>query len=817
MSIAKRHMPDLVAGKSDAEILALRTNPDISGRAAQALDRENAAALQNAGVPVTEATLYAAHHFGPQKAVAFGRASMDTPMSSILTADQMRANPYLQGKTKAQALANWSQRAGLDGGADIGQIASGAQQQAGAAMSDQGIEIRPAMPDDPVQQQADMPVQAVDTGNDWMDVVLQNRDRSATDLLLPNQADEATASSAIVLRSDAFRGATMRERIMSAFDFARQKFAGSTVHNQSDGSDIIIPASGIKHALSGQVSEATLAAVSKLDEVVAKAEFVTSEPDKKGRNTIKEVRLYEQDVSIDGKDKRLRVVVRVAHDGSRYYDHFEIKEKAPAGQSGKRVQPGSLQPFTGAVPANAGADNSLPGNGADVKREASDARGAAQSAFKGETYGNQRTGQENLEERGRRQPDARDAGHQTDDRARPADAGATQAERETGRPNASRSDASTNGQRRTGVTAQQNHAEPARKGESNEYASGVPKGQPAEPDADTAKLEQRINRWLAHEGRQGGWRASRVSAASLPDALNHALDRFHDATGTRVVLFRNLTPEIDDFNGVNFRDGILYINENSRHPLTLTAAHEWLHNIRKTHPLLYEALAQEVMRQGDLPGHQQHLKESGEPRWRNPDVVVEELTAAAVSDALTDPEFLHRLAQKNQNLFQKVARAFLDFLKTLTQGWRDQGSNRYLQDVEAFRDRLEAVLDLYQQDGNRSGGVSEPMFQRAWHGTPHRGIEQTGFKLNKIGTGEGTQHEGWGIYFASKREVAEWYRNTLTQYRSAPPELFRAREQQEQLKHDLDKVRKELDVAGQWERTNEQGLLTGLSLSKTGV
>ena len=151
---------------------------------------------------------------------------------------------------------------------------------------------------------------------------------------------------------------------------------------------------------------------------------------------------------------------------------------------------------------------------------------------------------------------------------------------------------------------------------------------------------------------------------------------------------------------MNFRDGILYINENSRYPLTLTAAHEWLHDIRKTHPLLYEALAQEVMRQGDLPGYQQHLKESGEPRWRNPDVVVEELTAAAVSDALTDPEFLHRLAQKNQNLFQKVARAFLDFLKTLTQGWRDQGSNRYLQDVEAFRDRLEAVLDLYQQDGN---------------------------------------------------------------------------------------------------------------------
>lgn len=49
-----------------------------------------------------------------------------------------------------------------------------------------------------------------------------------------------------------------------------------------------------------------------------------------------------------------------------------------------------------------------------------------------------------------------------------------------------------------------------------------------------------------------------------------------------------------------------------------------------------------------------------------------------------------------------------------------------------------------------------------WHGTPHRGIERTGFKLNKIGTGEGAQVYGWGIYFASQRVVAEGYRKALS-------------------------------------------------------
>lgn len=131
LRVVKRYMPNLAEGKSDEQILSLRTNVNISGRAAVALDQENAAALKKAGVPVTEATLYAAHHFGARAAVAFGRASMDTPMSSILTPDQMRANPYLNGKTKAQTLQNWQRRAGLDGSAAvaIGQQAQQAQQR----------------------------------------------------------------------------------------------------------------------------------------------------------------------------------------------------------------------------------------------------------------------------------------------------------------------------------------------------------------------------------------------------------------------------------------------------------------------------------------------------------------------------------------------------------------------------------------------------------------------------------------------------------------------------------------------------------------
>lgn len=47
----------------------------------------------------------------------------------------------------------------------------------------------------------------------------------------------------------------------------------------------------------------------------------------------------------------------------------------------------------------------------------------------------------------------------------------------------------------------------------------------------------------------------------------------------------------------------------------------------------------------------------------------------------------------------------------------------------------------------------------AWHGTPHN-VDQ--FSLSKIGTGEGAQAFGHGLYFAGKKEVADHYRGALS-------------------------------------------------------
>ena len=54
--------------------------------------------------------------------------------------------------------------------------------------------------------------------------------------------------------------------------------------------------------------------------------------------------------------------------------------------------------------------------------------------------------------------------------------------------------------------------------------------------------------------------------------------------------------------------------------------------------------------------------------------------------------------------------------------------------------------------------LPEMLFQSVWHGSPKR-FER--FDSSHIGEGEGAQTYGWGLYFAGKKEVAEYYKEKL--------------------------------------------------------
>ncbi len=77
-----------------------------------------------------------------------------------------------------------------------------------------------------------------------------------------------------------------------------------------------------------------------------------------------------------------------------------------------------------------------------------------------------------------------------------------------------------------------------------------------------------------------------------------------------------------------------------------------------------------------------------------------------------------------------------------------------------IRDRRKAYDELLSRYQTPAPKEELKIFnQSAWHGTPHT---VNRFDTRYIGTGEGNQAYGWGLYFASNKKVAEWYKEALT-------------------------------------------------------
>jgi hypothetical protein len=93
-------------------------------------------------------------------------------------------------------------------------------------------------------------------------------------------------------------------------------------------------------------------------------------------------------------------------------------------------------------------------------------------------------------------------------------------------------------------------------------------------------------------------------------------------------------------------------------------------------------------------------------------------------------------------------------------------------DVTFTNAELHGMLVLAQRNlevGKRTVGGGEVLVAaarepgqmlRVFHGSPH---EFDAFDMGKVGTGEGAQAYGFGLYFAGRKEVADYYRRTLSE------------------------------------------------------
>lgn len=98
---------------------------------------------------------------------------------------------------------------------------------------------------------------------------------------------------------------------------------------------------------------------------------------------------------------------------------------------------------------------------------------------------------------------------------------------------------------------------------------------PGRQTEHSKRLERIIDDELQRTGQPTGFKALAIGSNSLPDPLRRTLAGFERVTGTQVVIFRNLTPEITDFDGVTVRDGVLFISETSANPLVEKIQKAW--------------------------------------------------------------------------------------------------------------------------------------------------------------------------------------------------------------------------------------------------
>lgn len=109
LKTVKSYRPDLAAGKSDAEILALRSDAALSREMTKRYAAENSAALLRSGHTATPGNVYLAHFLGPGGANSILSADDGAAVETILPEEVIKANGFLRGMSVADLKA-WSAR-----------------------------------------------------------------------------------------------------------------------------------------------------------------------------------------------------------------------------------------------------------------------------------------------------------------------------------------------------------------------------------------------------------------------------------------------------------------------------------------------------------------------------------------------------------------------------------------------------------------------------------------------------------------------------------------------------------------------------------
>lgn len=116
ITMIRKYRPDVAAGKSATDLIALKSNAGLSREMTRRYAEENAAILGAAGFQATAGNVYLAHFAGPGGAKAILGANDAASVSSVLPSGVIEANPFLRGMTVADVKAWAMKRMGGEAG-----------------------------------------------------------------------------------------------------------------------------------------------------------------------------------------------------------------------------------------------------------------------------------------------------------------------------------------------------------------------------------------------------------------------------------------------------------------------------------------------------------------------------------------------------------------------------------------------------------------------------------------------------------------------------------------------------------------------------
>ena len=105
LELTRRHFPQEISGLSEAAILKLRTDPNLSRRAAAVFCKESVDYLKEKGLEPNFAHLRLAYLLGPADAARIMQAQKQTPVVRLLSPVVIKANPFMRSMSVTDLLA----------------------------------------------------------------------------------------------------------------------------------------------------------------------------------------------------------------------------------------------------------------------------------------------------------------------------------------------------------------------------------------------------------------------------------------------------------------------------------------------------------------------------------------------------------------------------------------------------------------------------------------------------------------------------------------------------------------------------------------